>query len=72
MNLFWNSDLVENITKAVNNMTVQGNVGTLSVTHKATVNGYKQDVWFRKEVITNIISLKNLIKKYWVTYDITD
>ena len=26
-------------------------------------------MWFSKDAITNIIALKNLIKKYWLTYD---
>ena len=53
-------------------MTVQGNGGTISVTHKATVPGYKQDLWLIKYAITNIISLKNWIKQYQVTYDSID
>ena len=53
-------------------MTVQGNSGTLAVTHKAKVPGYKQDVWFSKYDITNTIALKNFIKQYWVTYDSID
>ena len=53
-------------------MKVQGNGGTLAVNHKATLPRYKQDVWFIKDSITNIISLKNLINKYQVTYDIFD
>ena len=53
-------------------MKVKGNGITLAVTHKATVTGYKQDVWFRKYYITNIIALKNLIKKYQITYDSID
>ena len=53
-------------------MKVQGNGVTLAVSHKATVPGYKQDVWFIKYAITNIISLKNLIKKYRVRYDSID
>ena len=40
------------------NITVQGNYGTLAVTHKATVPEYKQDVWFIKEAKANIIYLK--------------
>ena len=72
MNLLCNSDLVKNITKAENDVKLQGNGGTIAVTHKATVRGYKQDVWFRKDAITNIISLKNLIKQYRVTYDSID
>ena len=50
-------------------MTVQGNGGTLGVTRKATVTGYKQDVWFSKDSINNTISLKNFINQYRVTYD---
>ena len=72
MNIFYNSDLVENITKTGKIMKVQDNGGTLAVTHKATVPGYTQYVWFNKDAITNKISLKNLINKYQVTYDIID
>ena len=41
MDLFCNSELVENVTKTENNNTIQVNGGTLAVTHKATVPGYK-------------------------------
>ena len=50
-------------------MTVQVSGDTLAVTHKSKVSRYKQDVWFRKDDITKIIALKNLINKYLVTYD---
>ena len=63
MDLFYNSDLVENNTKYGKKTKVHGNGGTLEVTHKETVTGYKQDVCFRKYAITKIIYLKNLIKK---------
>ena len=53
-------------------MKVQGNGGTLAVTHKAIVPGYKQDVLLIKYAITNMIYLKNLIKQYRVTYDSID
>ena len=53
-------------------MKVQGNGVTLAVTHKAIFPIYKKDVWFRKYAITNIISLKSLIKQYQVTYDSID
>ena len=39
------------------------------VTCKATVPGYKHDLLFIKDAITNIISLKKLINQYQVTYD---
>ena len=72
MDMFYNSDLVGNTTKAGKNMTVQGNGGTLAVTHKVKLHGYKQYVWFIKDVITNIIALKNLIKQYQLTHDSID
>ena len=53
-------------------MTVQVNGGNLTVTHKVTVPRYKEDLWFSKYSMTNIISLKNLIKKYQVKYDSTN
>ena len=53
-------------------MTVKGNGGTLVVNHKTTVPGYKQDVWFRKYAITNIIAPNKMINQYQVTYDNTD
>ena len=64
MDLFCNSDIVENITKTENKVTVQGNGGTLVVTHKEIVSGYKQYVFFIKYSITNVIALKNMIKQY--------
>ena len=68
MDLLCNYDLIENITKTENKMTVQVNCGNLVVSHKATVPLYKQDVWFIKDAITNIMDLENLTEKYRVTY----
>ena len=42
------------------------------VSKKARVPGYNNDVWFSEKAITNIISLKNLIRQYRVTYDSKD
>ena len=69
MDMLYNSDLVDNTTKPRNKMTVQVSGGTIVVTHKATVPGYKQYIWFNKYDITKIISFKNLIKTYQVTYN---
>lgn len=44
----------------------------MKIRHKATITGYHHEVWFSKNVITNIIALKNLIKQYQVTYDSKD
>ena len=53
-------------------MTVQVNGGNLAVTHKETFSGYKKYVLFSKDAITNVISVKNLIEQYRVTYDRID
>ena len=53
-------------------MKLKGNGNILAVTHKAKFPGYEQDVLLRKNSITNIIALKNLIKPYRVTYDSID
>ena len=41
----------------------------MKVNHKARINGYERPVWFSKNSLTNIIALKNIIRKYQVTYD---
>ena len=38
------------------------------ITHKSEVAGYNPYVWFEPKPITNLIALKNIIKKYHVTY----
>ena len=53
-------------------MTVQGNGGALEVHQKATLPGYKTDVWYDSKASTNILSLTNMIKQYRVTYDSKD
>ena len=53
-------------------MTVKVNGVIIEVIHKETTSVYKQDVWFIKYSITNIIDIKNLIRKYRLTYDNID
>jgi hypothetical protein len=57
------------ITKATNALTMMGNGGSLRITKKCKIPGYKYPVWYSKKAISNIICLKNLIKCYRVTYD---
>ena len=72
MDLFCNPQLVTKITKASTKMRLKSNGGTMNVHHKACIEGYKTDVWFSKDAITNIIALKNLKQQYRVTYDSRD
>jgi hypothetical protein len=60
------------VKKSKDVMKLQSNGGTMKVNHKASINGYDNEVWFSKDAITNIIALSNLIKQYRVTYDSND
>ena len=71
VDLFCNQKLVQQVSKSDKPMRVQSNGGTIQVTHKATMRGYKHDIWFSKHALTNILSLSNLIQQYRVTYDST-
>jgi hypothetical protein len=72
MDLFCNPELVKHVTKSSHKMRLQSNGGSMTVNHKATIEGYKKKVWFSKDAITNIIALSNLIQQYHVTYDSRD
>ncbi len=63
LDLVCNEELVTGVVVADHNMRLASNGGTMTVRHKAKIAGYDQQVWFDKKAITNIISLKNLIKQ---------
>ena len=72
LDLICNKKLATKIDKSNRTMTVQGSGGTLDITHIARLKGYTSKPWFSKEAITNILSFKNMIKKYRITYDSND
>ena len=53
-------------------MRLQINGGNMLITHKSQVSSYNPHVFFYQKAITNLISLKNIIKQYCVTYDSLD
>ena len=69
MDLFCNESLVSTMFDSKTPMRLKSNSGTMKVNHKETINDYERPVWFSKYAITNIIALKNIIRKYIVTYD---
>ncbi len=69
MDLFCNKELVEDINKSDKLLRLKSNGGRMVVKQKATVPGYKFKVWFSETAITNILSLKNVIKQYRVSYE---
>jgi hypothetical protein len=70
--LCFNKELVEGINKATTKLRLKGNGGTMTVSHKARIPGYRFEVWYSKNAIANILSLKNLGKQYHVMYDSRD
>ena len=74
VDLFYNWKFIKNICMSFTDMKLESNGGTMRVSHLANVNGYKNDMWFDKKAITNIImSPSSLIsKQYCVTFDSID
>ena len=66
--LFCNEKFVTNIHKVKGKISVQTNGGLLTTNLRAHVEGYG-DVWFSANAITNILSIKNVTKKFRVMYD---
>jgi hypothetical protein len=74
-NLCCNKDYVDNIKPASRALNMNGNGGGLRIIYTAHIQGLYPEggepakTWFNKRCITNLISFKNIIKKYCVTYD---
>ena len=63
--------MVTDVSSSAEPLTLRSNGGTLDVDHTALI-GQSTEVWFSKKAITNILSLKDVIKCYRVTYDSYD
>ena len=72
MDLICNKKFTSNNKKSREKLRVQINGGTLLVNQQSDMPGYNINIWFRNKAITNIVSLKNVIKQYRVTYDSDD
>ena len=72
MSLFCNKALVTNIRKSTSPLTLRSNGGSMKVSRMASIADDKPNVWFSAHAITNILSLKEVIRSYRVTYDSYD
>jgi hypothetical protein len=73
VDLLCNRDLVKRTFRSNKRMRLKSNGGTMVITKKAEISGYHAHVWYNKHaMITNILSLSNVIKQYPVTYDSAD
>ena len=72
ISLFCNKQLITNICKAKKNMTPMSNGGSMSVDKIADIGENQSLVWFSEKAIANILSLKEAIARYQVTYNSED
>jgi hypothetical protein len=72
MSLFCNKKLVTNTRNSDDPLTLHSNGGSMEVSMMADIGKGKPAVWFSTKAITNILSLKEVIKTYRVTYDSYD
>ena len=68
VNLFSNPKLVDKIKTVDEVMELATNAGTRINNQKADVPDFGE-VWYDNKAITNIFALKEMIKRYRVTYD---
>ena len=66
--IFCNSTLLSNIYTNPKKMQVIGNSDSITTNRQGHLKNCG-DVWFYERAITNILCLKNMKKKYRVTYD---
>jgi hypothetical protein len=69
MSLFCNKSLVTNIQDSEETLMLQSNGGSMKVHQIADIGRGQLPVWFSKRAITNILSLKEVVKTYRVIYD---
>jgi hypothetical protein len=69
IDLMCNRNLVKRTFRSNKRMSLKSNGGTMVLTKKAEISGYHAHVWYHKNAIANILSLRNMIKQYPVTYD---
>ena len=62
MDLLFNENILESICKSKKLMILRSNGVKMVIDHKAVVAGYIKNVWFDKNAITDIFSLKNMIQ----------
>jgi hypothetical protein len=67
--VFCNPRLVFNIRKGDRQLKLESNGGSLPISDIANMKGFIEDVWFSRNAITNILSLKKVRSEFPVSYD---
>lgn len=69
MSLFCNKRFVTNVCNSKEPLTLHSNRGSMEMNKLATIGEGKPNVWFSSRVITNILSLKDIVSCYCKTYN---
>ena len=72
IDIFCNKKLLGNIKRPKKSLRLCSNGGTMMLNKVAAIDNYYGQVWYSSSAITNILSLKNVVKQYRVTYDSED
>jgi hypothetical protein len=72
VDLICNPTLVKKIFRSSAKMQLKRNGGSMKMNLKATMTGYRRDMWYDKEATTNILALSKVMKQYRVTHDSDD
>jgi len=74
-NIMCNKRLLKGIKTTKKELNMSGNGGKLRITKVGTITGLYPEgdepaqAWFNERCITNLLSFKELVKKYRITYD---
>jgi hypothetical protein len=69
IDIFCNRKLLGKIKRSMKPLRLRSDGGSIILNKVATIDNYCGKVWYLKDAITNILSLKNVIKQYQVTYN---
>ena len=72
VDMFSNADLLTNIRRTPQTMTVQCNAGVATTNLIADLPGYPNPVWYLAEGVANILSFSKVASVFPITYDSTN
>jgi hypothetical protein len=64
-----NKRLVTDIRASKKTLRLKSNGGTIQIKQQATMEGFRDPVWYSPKALGNVIALKDVESKYRVTYD---
>jgi hypothetical protein len=69
VHIMCNPNFVDNIREASQQMVLKSNGGKLPINVVANFEGFKREMWFSRNAMTNILSFSLVKSEYDITYD---